>query len=345
MVMSAGREIRVRHAISGGSTGYFPNRVGEPATWRDRSGYNVTHEEYEAAIANWKQAGQLAVYLFLYNTETIRYPWRESIRSALALTEGRGAVYVAACRMPGQPDDGTIDQLGREFDKDIWDGRLKTTMLDWGESHEVQTSIANTMLDWIGKEYEWALKLDADEVLHEASFDNFWKDLAIMRSTYKILGKPHYTHLVDWTHDFDFIYRSKAVLTATRSGLRFNDADACAIGGNGIPEYQTRLEIFHYGKFSPGRERAALAKEVSFTKMYGKPFGFPDTRTVERVEQGYIDYAQFFGPNELREWNGQHPAAMHDYLIDAHRRQVEFADDLVAGRIGPAPVEKWWLNA
>lgn len=333
VTLSVGRAIQIRHAISGGSTGYSPDK---PYQFLDFSGLKVTPEEFAFVKSNWSKQGTLAVYLFLYQTERILYPWRESIRSALALVEGRGTVFVTVAQpVDGTPDDGTVDLCLREFADEHADHRIRIGGGQWGNSHEVQTRLANDLLSWIGTDYEWALKLDADEVLHEASFENFWNDLAIMRSTYKILGRPHYTHFCpDDTTTWPFIYDSKAVLTATRSGLRFHDPDACALGGDGIPEFQTRLEIFHYGKMQMGREREALDKEHRFQQLY-TDLGFPDPKVEALIPQGYMDYMKVFdlsaGRGEFKPFTGQHPSFMDAYLASARFRALKFRRDVLHG--------------
>ncbi len=271
---------------------------------------------------------QLAVYLFVYNTRKILYPWVESIQSALALTEGRGNVFVCHCLpVDGSEEDGTLEAL-RELAGRQEPGRLVLSLHDWGTSHEIQVGIANYLLDQIGTDYEWALKLDADEVLHEASFEAFYRDLAIMHSTYKVLGKPHYTHFSpDPFTTFPFIYDSKAVLSLTRAGQRFHDNDACALGGGGIPEHQTRLQIYHYGKMGYGREREALVKEVSFTKLY-TDLGFPDPKVDAQRPAGWLDYDKVFdvarSKGDFKPFTGTHPKFMDLYLEEARYREGQF---------------------
>lgn len=267
----------------------------------------------------------LAVYLFTFNTEKIRYPWRESVRSALELVGDYGCVYVADCHS----EDGTWQGLQ---DMARVHHRLRLIRHNWGTSHEIQVEIANTLLDVIGQQADFALKLDADEVLHEASFDQFRQDLALMRTTYKVLGKPKYIHFCpDDTTTFPFIYDSKAVLSLTRAGQRFHDNDACALGGGGIPEYQTRLRVHHYGKMALGRAREALVKETEFTRLY-YDLGFPDPKVQAQEGQGYLDYMKVFdeaaGRGEFHSFTGTHPKFMTDYLAEAHVREDAFRDAL-----------------
>jgi len=273
----------------------------------------------------------LAVFLFGYRLDAILYPWRASIASALDLAGESGAVYFCVC------DDDTYAAVVKDFTMEIDEGRLWILGHEWGSHYSVQAHIANFMLDKIGTQYDFALKLDADEVLCEWSFDAFREDLEIMAQDGWRLGRPHYTHLCpDDKHVFDFIYRSKAVLSRTTAGFRFSTGrggDACALGG--APEYQTRLEIMHLGKMEMGREREALAKEHEFQKLYVE-LGFPDPKVEALLSQGYMDYLKVFdrawANGEFRNYHGPYPKYVIDYLATMRERSIAFWRDLEEGK-------------
>jgi len=250
----------------------------------------------------------LAVYLFGYKLDAIAYPWRASIDSALELAE---RVYFAPC------DDETEAAA-----RDMHEARLSIHPHAWGDHYTIQAHIANFLLDHIGTTYDYALKLDTDEVLCEWSFLGFYNELIYMKSADYKLGRPHYTHFCpDDKTTFPFIYSSKAVLSDTAAGLRFSagpGGDACALGGS--PEFQTHLEVFHYGKMHMGRRREALVKEHEFQKLYVE-LGFPDPK-VEALwkNDGYMDYERVFdvskSQGEFRAYRGQHPQFVSDWLSE-----------------------------
>jgi len=268
----------------------------------------------------------LAVYLFGHNLEKIRYPWRESILSALDLVGPRGAVYF--CLTP-ETDDGTYEALAQHFVQPLATGQLQLLSHEWGTHHTIQAHICNMILDEIGLQYDFALKLDADEVLYGNQWATLQEDMRWMRERGYKLGKPHYTHLVqDDQHEFDFIYRTKAVLMDTRAGYRYRTdqgGDACALAG-GL-EYPLRLEILHLGKMAMGREEQALAKEREFTKLY-EDMGFPDPKVKAQWEQGYLDYFKVFDrakeAGEIRPFHGPYPVFLGYYLEAARRRSHKF---------------------
>jgi len=262
----------------------------------------------------------LAVCLFGYRLNQILYPWRESIESALALAD---AVYFCECYGEDGVWEDAQEIAAREH-------RFHLIRHPWGDHYSIQAVLGNLLMDEIGTQYDFALKLDADEVLGEWSFKDFRTDLVIMLGRNYALGCPHYTHLCpDDKHEFDFIYRSKAVLCDTHAHLRFDlgyGGDACALGG--AKEYQTRLEILHFGKMSMGREKEALQKEYDFQQLYVE-LGFPDPIVVEqRNKLGYIDYEAIFHlakeAGQFREYHGRYPVFVEKYLDQARKRHQEW---------------------
>lgn len=281
----------------------------------------------------------LSVYLFGHNLEKIKYPYLASIASALALTnvvnpDGRRSVYYAEC----DSEDDSLQRIEACFHREIATGELKIYRHPWGTHHTIQAHICNYLLDQIGVSTEFALKLDADEVMCEWSFMRFIGQLNQLAYRPRALGKPHYTHFLDRHREWDFIYRSKSVISQTKYGFRFSTevrGDACAL--NGGPEVQTDLEIYHYGKFNPGREREALEKEVTFQRLYSHPedaIGFPDPLVVAQIEQGFLDYDRVFADSiskgQLRGYHGPHPLFVHDWLNTMEARSQAFQEELRA---------------
>lgn len=270
---------------------------------------------------------RLAVYLFGHNLNKICYPWHAAIRSALALAGAGGRVYFCEC----ESSDDTFDDAIGTFAPQVDAGLLTILKHPWGSHFSIQARIANYLLDAISEDgYEWTLKLDADEVLCEWSFDRFREDLEGMTRRGFLLGRPHYTHFCpDADNEFDFIYRSKAVISRQRPvRIRFNtdpstgNADACALGG--WSEWQTGLEIYHYGKMQVGRRTEALWKEYSFQQLY-VDLGFPDPKVVEQLPEGKIDYDRIFQTarerGEFREFHGRHPVFVQGWLNEQYKKE------------------------
>lgn len=270
-------------------------------------------------------APSLAVYAFGYQLDKIKYPWREAIHSAIALAVPPGCVYFCSC------DDETSNALEESFSPQLSGGVIVELRHEWGTNYRVQAEIANYILDEIGTEYDYALKLDMDEILCEWTF-NYFRDynLPRMYQGNALLALPNYTHFCpDDKHTFKFIYGSKAVISKTSSGFRFSTGhggDACALGG--AVEYSTSLGIHHYGKMEMGREREALVKEHEFQKLYVE-LGFPDPK-VEALwnGQGYMDYYKVFDlakeRGEFESYDGPHPIFVREWLERMRERSVAF---------------------
>lgn len=268
----------------------------------------------------------LAIYGFGYQLDKIKYPWREAIQSAIVLCGGDelgGAVFFAAC------DDETYEAAFERFSPAIEAGILQVRRHEWTVHHTGQAHLANFLLDQIGTEFRYSLKLDMDEVLNERSFLAFRSDLRFMRDTGVVLGRPRYTHYLTENLCTQFIYRSKAVISKTKAGLRFRTGigdDACALGG--ASEFQTQLEVAHYGKYAVGREREAIYKEYTFQQGY-RELGFPDPLVVKQYEgQGYADYDEIFqaakSRGEFYECNDPHPIFVQKWLEESKVRSAEF---------------------
>lgn len=262
----------------------------------------------------------LAIYLFGYNLNKIVYPWVAAVQSALALAD---RVYFNVC----PSSDGTLEDAMRIFVAELRQEKLKLSFQPWGDHHTVQAHLGNFLLNQIGHDFDFALKLDADEVLHEDSFENFRRDLSSMRMSGFTLGKPRYTHFCpDDKTTFPFIYDSKAVISATRRDLRFDTnlrGDACALGG--ALEAQTRLDVFHYGKMHMGRRKAALDKERAFQELYTE-LGFPDPKVKAQWEDGdKFDYLKVFNlaleRGDFKPFTGTHPKFVQPWLEE--RREAE----------------------
>lgn len=285
---------------------------------------------------------KLAVYGFGYNLDKIKYPWRESLRSALDLVGEDGQVYFCAC--DEETYAGALELDMALFGKHNTQDRLHVMAHAWGEHHSVQATIANVLLDHIGTKQDYALKLDMDEVLCEWSFDSFRRDLELMAKADMLLAKPHYTHFSpDFNTTWPFIYDSKAVISRTSSWLRYNtnpkygNADACALGG--APEWQTSLHVYHYGKVATGRERESLFKETTFQQLYSHPedgLGFPDPRVTRQAEKGFLDYAEVFevskARGEFKPYAGDHPKFVRGWIEAMKARSATFWRDMEDGK-------------
>ena len=115
----------------------------------------------------------LAIYCFGYNLQKILYPWHACLRSALALAN---AVFFCECYSEDDTFQDALDTFGQEIALD----QLILSRHPWEGDYHIQAIIGNKLLDEIGHNFDYALKLDMDEVLCEWSFRDFYQDLHLI---------------------------------------------------------------------------------------------------------------------------------------------------------------------
>lgn len=248
----------------------------------------------------------IAAYTYSHNTLRYRYPILEAVQSALLLAD---RVFWCDC----DSTDGTWE-LAQAAAKA--DPRIEVMRHPWGDHYTVLPHVANELLEAIGTRYDWALQVQADEVLCEWTIEPFRRDLAILTRDKWQLARPFYRNFCpDYQTTFPFIYDRKPVLSRTTSGLRWDTrGDACSLVG--AAWYDLSLEFHHYGKVQVGREREALLKELEFQAMY-KDLGFPDAKFLDQRESGVVDYRKAFAGASFAEYAGPHPAVMLRRIMGA----------------------------
>jgi hypothetical protein len=191
----------------------------------------------------------------------------------------------------------------------------------WGDHYSVQGRICNGMLERITAEgFDFALQVQADEIVCEWTVADFRRELDGMRGTNTGLGRPRYINLCpDYRTQFPFIYDRKAVLSRCSHQLRYDgDSDGCSIAG---PSCDLSLMLLHVGKVQTGRERQALAKELEFQKMYSS-LGFPDPKFVAQAPAGVVDYRTAFGDAVFSPYHGPWPAVLLPRIAKAEGRHA-----------------------
>ena len=166
----------------------------------------------------------LGVYTYVRDCVKIDYPFVESIQSTLLIAD---RVFVC----DAYSTDGTWEILQALA---ACDTRIQIMRHPWGDHYSVQGRICNGMLERITAEgYDFALQVQADEIVCEWTIESFRRDLEHMHVTNIGLGRPRYIHLCpNYRTEFPFIYDRKAVLSRCSHQLRYDgDSDACAMVG------------------------------------------------------------------------------------------------------------------
>jgi len=251
----------------------------------------------------------LAAYTYVRNCVKIDYPFVESILSSLLIAD---RVFVCDC----ESTDGTWETLQALARSDT---RIEIMRHPWGDHYRIQGQVCNGILERIDAEgYDWAIQVQADEIVCEWTIAPFRQDLANLPGDVK-LARPSYTHLCpDYRTQFPFIYRSKAVVSRCRAGMRYDpNSDACSMAGG--ETWGVALELMHVGKVQVGREREALAKELEFQKLY-TTLGFPDPKFLAQAESGRVDYRAAFTAAEFTPYAGPWPAVILPRIARAEGR-------------------------
>ena len=241
-------------------------------------------------------------FSFVRNAVDLYYPVVESIRSALPICDE----FVVAA---GDSSDGTTALL-----RSIGDPKLRVIETVWdsgqfvrGASNAAQTNIA---LD--ACRGDWALYLQADEVVHEDDLAPLLARLHTYRDDPRVDGLVfEYLHFYA---DYDHFqtshnwYRREVRIVRTGRGIRswksaqgFRHAD-----GRKLRVVPAGARIFHYGWVRPPRRMTRKTRALAEVHL-----GTDEARAyVPDIETGY-DFGQLRG---RRRFTGTHPAVMRQRI-------------------------------
>jgi len=245
---------------------------------------------------------RISGFSFVRNAVDLYYPVVESIRSALRLCDE----FVIAA---GDSSDGTTELL-----RSIGDPRLRIIETVWdqdqfvrGASNAVQTNIALEACTG-----DWALYLQADEVIHEDDLGALSERLRTYHADPRVDGL-----LFDYLHfyaDYDHYqtshnwYRREVRMVRTGRGIRswksaqgFRHRD-----GSKLRVVPAGARIFHYGWVRPPRRMTRKTRALAEVHL-----GAERARArIPDLETGY-DFGRLHG---RARFTGTHPAVMHERI-------------------------------
>ncbi len=279
---------------------------------------------------------RVAGFTFIRNGIKFDYPFRESLLSLLPLCD---EIIVAV----GDSDDTTTEEIRLLNSPKIkiietkWDPKLR----EGGKILAQQTNIALSHVH-----ADWAIYLQADEVLHEKDYDSI---LLAMKS---YLHQPVVEGLLfSYYHFFgsyDYIgisrrwYRREIRIVRPQSGLTsWGDAQGFRINGRKLKVKLIDAHIYHYGWVKP--PFIQQAKQLSFHALW-----HPD-KWIERTIGTAEEYDYLSNAGKLEKFKGTHPSVMSDRInsqswkfdYDEHRTQIplkerisDFIEKKTGKRIG-----------
>ncbi len=238
------------------------------------------------------------------NAVKFDYPIIEVIRSALPIVD-EFVVNV------GQSDDGTLDLI-RSIGSDkvrvvesVWDDSMKTDGLLF--SHETNKALVRCTGDW-------ALYLQADEVLHEREYDAVRRSMRDALSDRTVLGftfRYHHFYADYWSLNPWFYHRAVRIirndgqvescgdavgfwLKADRGWLQSVHKDRVRPSGG---------TIYHYGWVK--QPKVLLDKfRYQVARHHGEQPGEEQARMLAKAEYEFKDYAI------MKNFTGTHPSVM-----------------------------------
>jgi hypothetical protein len=266
---------------------------------RSSTGFTRTRKSVRPRVSSRGGRPTLTVFTIAKDLEKIRYPWKESIRSALPVAD---QILVCECGST----DGTAEQLAEMV---ATEPKIRVIRGEWGDHFSVISRLANVLISEVSS--EWHFFLQADEALHDRSYEPLMR--ALRESRDDVLA-ARYTHFCgDFRHTWPFMYERAARIARRSSGVRY-DGDACEISRPRSHTTAVDVDVYHYGKVHLGREHEAAEKEFHFQQLYKDVPGFPDPRILKTYREGRIDYQEVLQEERrnglIRPFTGRHPAAM-----------------------------------
>ena len=270
-------------------------------------------------------------FTFIRNALTYGYPVLESIASLLPLCD---EVIVAV----GHSADNTlglirgIDSPKIRILETVWDDALR-------EGGRVLAQETDKALAAVPADADWAIYLQADEVLHEADYEAIqagmqrWKDDQTVQGL--LLEYRHFYASYDYVGDSYRWYRREIRIVRPGIGVySYRDAQGFRRADN--QKLRVKLvpaTVHHYGWVKP--PAAMQRKQQAFGKLWhSDEWMAQNIAPGEEFDYGQVDSLQYFA--------GQHPAAMQARVA---RQNWHFDHDLSRNKYSFKERLKRWIEA
>jgi glycosyltransferase involved in cell wall biosynthesis len=239
-------------------------------------------------------------FTFVRNGIKLGYPVKEAIYSILPLCD---EVVVVV----GNSDDGTLNFI-RGFNESkikiiesIWDDSLRTG----GRILAVET---NKALEQVSPDSDWAIYIQADEVLHEGDYGKIKEAMHQYKDNTSVEGLlfkyKHFYGSFDYVGESLRWYRREIRIIRSNIGV-FSYRDAQ--GFRKAPNEKLRVKlidayVYHYGWVR--EPKAMVKKNYSFSSLYHTD------EWLEKNKQLTEEY-DYSSIDALKLFEGTHPAVMH----------------------------------
>ncbi|MEX2115507.1 MAG: glycosyltransferase family A protein [Bacteroidota bacterium] len=243
-------------------------------------------------------------FSFVRNGIAYDYPFLESIRSLLPLCD---ELVIAV----GQSDDATFSSIQSLHSSKIviiptvWDDSLRSA----GAVLAQQTNVALERVTG-----DWAVYLQADEILHENDLPEIRKamqeNIGNTRVEGLLFSYKHFYGSYEYVGSSRRWYRNEIRIVRPGTGVRsWGDAQGFRIGGRKLNVRPVAACIYHYGWVRP--PQVQQTRQRSFHRLWHS-----DEWVQRHVGSGSeFDYRN---SGRLTRFTGTHPAVMRDRVKRQH---------------------------
>lgn len=259
-------------------------------------------------------------FSFVRNAVKFDYPVVESLRSILPVCD---RVVVAV----GASDDDTleivtaIDPQKIEVVKTVWDDSQR-------HAGRVLATETNKALEAVSKDTDWALYIQADEVMHERDYDALRRAMQTWQNDDRVDGL-----LLNYIHfygSYDYVgisprwYR-REVRVIKRQKHIFSYGDAQGFRKNAEEKLDVKpadATVYHYGWVK--EPQAQQRKQESFHALWhNDEWIHQNVKKAATFDYGDID--------ALEKFHGSHPAVMRERIA---RLNWQFDYDISRNALG-----------
>jgi len=260
----------------------------------------------------------IAGLLITYQCVIQDYPVEACIRSLLAISD---VVYVN----DGGSTDGTLDTL-KFIQADVGSDRLVVIERKWVHDRHFWARERNYILDNIikGKDV-WVLSLDADEVLHEAEFDDI---KAAMSKQYDAVS---FNVIHFYGTPFNVIrggawFSRHTQLWKLVTGIRWLHREGgCAddiVWPDGTPAHLTRYttteaSLYHYGHCRSPKAMGMKVKRADDLYRYSNTYIDGSLATLS-------SWKYDMNREGIHNFDGSHPSFVNDWVREHKHQSLEY---------------------
>lgn len=241
-------------------------------------------------------------FTIIRNAVLYDYPVVESILSVLPLVDE----FIV---LVGDSEDDTLQLI-----ESIDNPKIKIIHSTWDltlrEGGHLLANETNKAMQYISKESDWAIYIQADEVMHQEDYPaiidamHLWKDNKNVEGL--LFDYVHFYGSYDFVGDSRRWYRKEVRIIRPHSGiLSYKDAQGFRKNGFKLNVKHAFGRIFHYGWVKPPSKQQA--KQRFFHKLWHDDAWMNEN--IADVEE--FDYS---GIDSVARFEGTHPEIMKDRI-------------------------------